>query len=345
MKRISALLATLAVLVGLAGCSGSSTPAHKGTTGAIATTVAAHVCTPQNEAMQCLLPPAPAVNPTVGPFTLFGKDFAWSKLSPPQAGSFGASYISPNDPSKGWSRALVNEYHAAHVGTVAVFEEGGTQSLSGCAQGRADAINGENYLAALGYPHSHEDLAIDFDASGPDVFAYFQCANLAEPGLVGAYGGYRPLLYLWQHHVVDNLNWQTYAWSGGLWLPASIAPLEQYLNGSAFDYDRAIAANYGQFPSPVPVDPYAIYSKIVFTLKNGIKASEYNTVKTWYAHECKLPARRRVCVTSSYHAQFLRGRVFFVAHHIQRGHHWVPVHVRWNTNHYGARYKGLSRIV
>jgi hypothetical protein len=40
-----------------------------------------------------------------------------------------------------------------------------------------------------------------------------------------------------------------------VWPPASIAPLEQYQLGSSVDLDRALAANYGQWPYTPPKPP------------------------------------------------------------------------------------------
>lgn len=344
--RRTVLTACLAVLItlALAACGGSphhhaALRAATGPTGATG-----HTCTPADEAMQCLLPPAPVgIGPSTTP-VLQGVDFAWTKLAPAQAGSFAAGYLS-HDQSKNWTRSLILAYHAARKGTVAVFEDSGHPG--GCAQGRADAIFGEQLLASWGYPHSHEDLAIDYDATGPDVLPYFQCASAAEPGLIGAYGGYRPILYLYQHNAVDGLNWQTYAWSGGLWLPASIAPLEQWLNGSTFDHDRALAANYGQFPAPRPKpSPYAIFPARRIVLY-GQKISERHTVQTWWAHKCENPPRREVCRSTRTHLTWLAGRLYTLALNRGINEHpaWGVQKPDWKPFHWGARHYRIERIL
>lgn len=247
MKRSA--LALAAACLALAGC-GSTAPTLTRTTPA-----PGHPCNTADQVMQCVLPPAPKNLPTLTP-SVQGGDFGWSDISASQARSFGwkfgASYLS-SDPVKNWTRALVDSYHAAGLATVPVWEASGTAALDGCAVGAGNARQAAAELAALGAPAGQPfDMAIDFDATGPDVAAYFHCASLAEPGRVNAYGGYRPLAYLHAHGDVGNLNWQTYAWSGGLWLPASIAPLEQYLNGSTFDQDRAVAPDYAQWPYTPP---------------------------------------------------------------------------------------------
>ena len=191
--------------------------------------------------------------PTLSPVKA-GIDFGWSCPSPSGLG-FGASYLS-YDRSKDWTPTCLARYHRAGVATVAVFEAGANNAQAGYAQGFADARHAAAELATLGAPAGQPfEMAVDCDCSGPSILSYFRGANAAAPGRVNAYGGYWQILYLWQHHAVGALNWQTYAWSGGAWLPASIAPLEQYLNANAFDYDRALAPNYAQWPYSAPKPP------------------------------------------------------------------------------------------
>lgn len=214
--------------------------------------------------MNCVLAtlPPPPVSSSPGPaVSAWGLDFAFGSVSAAEAkaqgATFAASYLS-TDPGKNWTPASVASYHAAGVATVAVWETTANRALAGCAAGAADARAAAAQLAALGAPAGQPfTMAIDFDANGAEVAPYFACASKAEPGRVNAYGGYRPLLYLSQHHDVGSLNWQTYAWSAGQWLPASVAPLEQYLNGTTFDHDRALLSVYGQWPLPAPPPPPA----------------------------------------------------------------------------------------
>jgi hypothetical protein len=168
---------------------------------------------------------------------------------------FGASYFS-FDSSKGWTqrRGLVAEYHRGGIATVGVWETTAERAGQGCGAGSADARQAARQAAAVGNKTRPIDFAIDFDATGGQVAAYFRCAHSVLGDRTNAYGGYSPLQYLCTHRLVGHQNWQTYAWSGGRWLPASCAPLEQWLNGSAVDYDRAIAKDYGQWPY-VPVTP------------------------------------------------------------------------------------------
>lgn len=349
MRRAPMLLATLALLAvpGLASCGG----------GTRTVTVARHVGPPAPakvaacHTMSCVLatqpPPNVGATPKTAP-TVYGLDFAYGNISAiaarDQGAKFGVSYLS-NDPGKNWPRSLIDSYHAAGLATSAGWESTATRSLQGCAAGASDARQASAQLAALGAPAGQPFwMAIDFDASGPDVAAYFHCASQAEPGRVNAYGGYRPLLYLHEHGDVGNLNFQSYAWSGGLWLPASIAPLEQYLNGQAFDHDRAIAANYGQWPYQATKPKPTIHSKAfkVYPLRrfkiNHTMVSERRTVVRWRAERCRNPVERKVCRVTRVHLEWLAGRLSTLAH-------TRPGRIDWRPFHWGIRHYRIERIL
>jgi hypothetical protein len=206
-------------------------------------------CTPENTIMECFRPApvAALASAPPAPPTAHGVDFAYS-CPVSSARDFGASYLSPTT-SKNWTRSCVNKFHAAGKGTVAVFEAGGCDATKGYSLGYSDAKLAARQLAALGAPaHQPFDMAVDCDVAGSRLVQYFRGADAAEPGRINAFGGYWTVLYLYKRHLVGNLNWQTYGWSAGHWLPASIAPLEQYDNHYFMDDDRAIAEDYGQWP-------------------------------------------------------------------------------------------------
>lgn len=311
MKRLAPLAAAVACLL-IAACGGSA-PRH---------------CTPGDYATGCALRHLPAPVQQFGATPAKqGVDFAWTKVAPAQAGAFGASYLS-TDASKDWTAALVAAYHKAGKGTVAVYETSATRALAGCSAGAADARFSEGLLNGMGYRHAHFDMAVDFDATpaqiaGP-VYQYFRCANQAEPGLVGAYGDYYVIRYLAAQHVVTK-SWQAYAWSGGLWRPASEAPLEQYLNGSAFDHDRALAVDYGQFPSParparvLPLCYHRRESVKACAAARARVAADWRAVHSsrralhaveadLAAHRCVKPYRRGVCRRDGHSAGVFRHR-------------------------------------
>lgn len=269
-RRLTALCAVLLAAVLLAACGSKPKPVHP-----TPKVVNGHKCTPHDEALQCVLPPAPKPTPPppanappvtkVGAVRVFaasfhptviqGLDFAWGAPGVARmrafGAKFGASYLS-YDGSKGWTQrpGLVSEYHRAGIATVGVWETTANRAGQGCAAGHSDAVEARRQAAALGNTNRPIDFAIDFDASGSQVDGYFRCAHGILGSRANAYGSYYALKYLCAHGLVGHTNWQTYAWSRGQWLPASCAPLEQYLNDSSVDYDRAIAADYGQWPAP-----------------------------------------------------------------------------------------------
>lgn len=241
----------LALVIALAGCAATSTP------------TTAHPCSGQSFTMQCALAKLPAPSKTVGASssTKSGIDFAWSCPSPVGHG-FGASYYSL-DTSKNWTLSCVNAYHAAGAATVGVYEGSANESQQGYNAGFTAAFNARRDARSVGEPDNRPiDYATDCDCTGASILPYYQgvdagtasllhITHAAAVNLVGIYGGYNQVSYVFSHGAVGHTNWQTYAWSGGLWLPASIAPLEQWLNGSAVDYDRALLPDYGQFPYKV----------------------------------------------------------------------------------------------
>lgn len=261
MRRLHPLVLMLAVVLLLAGCGGAHHATHRAK--ALAPIVAPQPqCTPQDVSLQCILqeqpPPLPILRvgaPAIG----YGIDFAWSCPPPGPAGfggsnyTFGASYLS-YDASKNWSRACVNEWHSRGAATVAVWESGATEATNGYAAGRSDAGVAAAQAAYLGEPLDRPIFfAIDCDCSTGQVISYFQgVASRIGVARTGAYGGYWPITGLIDAGAI-RYGWQTYAWSGGRW--DSRAHLEQYLNSNAVDYDRAIAADYGQWPYTPPPPP------------------------------------------------------------------------------------------
>src|SRR5581483_4735655 len=240
------VVATMLITL-LHGCGGGSPPKHR-----YEQVHPGHPCTPHNYYMQCALkgqelPQQQRSNAQ----TLSGRDFGWS-CPDPGGFAFGASYFS-FDSSKDWTRGCVNLYRLHGKGTVGVWETAADEATRGFNAGYNDAFYARGKARGVGEPDNRPiDYAIDCDCGGGQVSSYFSGVDAGTAAvlhlshadavrLVGAYGGYRPLRYLCSNGLVGHTNWQTYAWSGGLWLPASCAPLEQYLIGSTVDFDRALA--------------------------------------------------------------------------------------------------------
>lgn len=286
--------------------------------------------------MNCILQALPTPPPRFGiaPGQSWGLDFGWSGVSAALAkangATFGASYFSA-DASKNWTKALVDSYHAAGLKTVGVWETTATRATQGYAAGQADARSAKAQAAAVGNTNRPIDFAIDCECTGPSVLPYFQGAHSILGNRTNAYGDYDALLYLSQHGAVGTENWQTYAWSGGRWLPNTIAPLEQYLNGAAFDHDRANAAAYGQWPySPSKPQPQTLTQKLSLTRLDATvrhfgkdHAQERNTALSYLKAGCvrtksgkhKGQYIRSVCKSSSNHLLKLHNRLVSLHKH------------------------------
>lgn len=257
-RCLAALVAVLFAVPFAAGC-GSNPAVHS--------TKTLHApmqhCSPSDYAMGCALAPIGA-NPslTLVPAVAHGVDFAWGGPSAAsmhtQGFAFGASYLSP-DASKNWTLGLVRSYAARGIARVFVWESSATRALSGCGAGRSDARSARGQAVPFGARVIY--FAVDFEVAPSEtstVASYFRCAS-AVLGVshTGGYGGLATIRLLFDRHLV-RYGWQTYAWSGGTW--DRRAQLQQYLNGNAFDYDRAVAKDYGQTPfsaGPTPAQQRA----------------------------------------------------------------------------------------
>jgi hypothetical protein len=252
-RFLAAMAATLAAAITVAACGSSP---H--------ITAPPSSCTPASSAMQCVLAKiAPPIRYGVTPTEIRGVDFGWNSISPAAARSlhvtFVASYLS-NDPSKDFSAATVKAFHADGIATVDVWEATATRATEGRDAGIADARLAKEQAAALGNTSRPIVFAIDCDCTDASILAYFQGLDSVLASRVDAYGGYAQVAFLHSQGVVGDENWQTYAWSDGQWLPATIAPLEQYLNGTSYDWDRAISTPYGEFPWTAPKPPVVTHT-------------------------------------------------------------------------------------
>lgn len=250
MRRQLALL-VLAIVV--AGCGSTAPPQPLKSTRI--------KCSSQDATMNCVLLtlPGPPRSVSAKRGQPRGVDFGWGSVTPVQAHAwhlaFVASYLS-NDPSKNFTAAAVRAFHAEGVKTVDVWESTADRATQGRAAGEQDARAAKAQAAQLGNTTRPILFAVDCDCTDAQILPYFQGVDsVLPPSRVGAYGGYSQVLFLHSQAVVGDENWQTYAWSDGKWLPGSIAPLEQYLNGSTVDWDRAIAIPYAQFPWSPPKPP------------------------------------------------------------------------------------------
>jgi hypothetical protein len=302
LRALIALLAAVAVVTAIVLVSGSSSPSRR--TLMLRSVVDSHPCLANDLVMQCVLPPPRVgLKPRVTASLAYGVDFGWSGISAARAKAlgarFGASYFSA-DSSKNWTLATVNAYHAVGLATVGVWESTATRSTEGAIAGAEDARTAKAQAAAVGNTARPVLFAIDCDCSASQIIGYFRGAHSVLAGRTDAYGGYSQVWAVYHAGYVGNENWQTYAWSRGGWLSSKIAPLEQYLNGSAFDNDRALKPAYAQWPySPAPLLPVCYHHRItkskcaaakrqVASAQRGLSSSQ----RAYKAKGCPVLAQR-----------------------------------------------------
>jgi len=242
---IGALL--IAVVLALGACGGgghgSSPPA------------ALERCNPNDQTMQCALQnQSPPVTARQAPFAQHvfqhGVDFAYGAPSASfmrsHGWSFGASYLS-TDSGKNWQLGQFRSLQRGGVAGVAVWETSAERALGGCGAGRSDAQRAWAEAKPFGFRVIY--FAVDFELQGSQtstVKSYFRCAaSVGGASKTGVYGGIFTMEVVLDSGTV-RYGWQTYAWSSGRWDPR--AQLQQWLNGNQFDYDRAVAADFGQTP-------------------------------------------------------------------------------------------------
>lgn len=209
--------------------------------------------------------------------TTFGVDYAFAPHPTPNAlksagVKFVCRYIGSKDytssrSSKWLSPVEAKALKAAGIAVVVVFETSAQRAESGHAAGVDDAKIAVKELKFCGLP---DDMpvyfAVDYDTTvGPHVTGYLQgAAEVLGLGRVGVYAGYKVVKAALDAKLV-TWAWQTYAWSGGKW--DGRAHIQQYSNGhkignATVDYDRAMVANFGQWPAPV-VEPVPVPPKPV----------------------------------------------------------------------------------
>lgn len=183
-----------------------------------------------------------------------GLDWAWGTMSVSALLAdhitFAARYLS-HDASKDLSRPEAIRLSRAGIDLVVVWETTANRAGQGFAAGQVDAQSAWQAAKALGMPdHRPIYFAVDFDANGPEVAAYFQgVASYLGVSRTGVYAGVRPVSYLFSRGLIA-WAWQTYAWSGGQWNKR--AQLRQVHNGHTVggvdaDDDVAVAADFGQW--------------------------------------------------------------------------------------------------
>lgn len=163
-------------------------------------------------------------------------DASYDMPDPAQLGDVDVvmGYLS-DTPGKGMTAAYVARCAAAGKKILPLYETTATMALAGRTGGIAAANTAIGIGRRLGLPGDVPIIyALDQDyttaqMAGP-VSAFVDGLH-AVAGLDGEYGGYNQLGWLVAHKQDVGRLFQTYAWSGGRWLPATQAPIEQYRNG------------------------------------------------------------------------------------------------------------------
>lgn len=199
--------------------------------------------------------------------SLMGIDIAWDRPSVAQIKATGAHFVAryfSHDPTKDLTAGEVQQYKAAGLGIVTVFESSAGRALQGHAAGVQDAQSAVNERAAVGLPSTAPIYwAVDTDTDYASVSAYAEgWATVIPKDKSGPYGGFK--VVEGAHYAGFKYGWQTTAWSGGQW--SQWATIKQVggavLNGAA-DVDYAQAADYGEWPLtqgddlPTPFDVWA----------------------------------------------------------------------------------------
>lgn len=167
---------------------------------------------------------------------------------------FACRYGGPGGAWKHLTPTEAQALSAAGIAIVANAEGSAAGLLGGWSAGVDWARSAEAHFAACGMPAGRPIyLSVDFDVTSGQWAAVASAlrgaASVLGVSRVGVYGGRRAIE--WAHRDgVAQWFWQTYAWSGGVWVPGN--DLEQYRNGVSLagiqlDLDRALTTDYGQW--------------------------------------------------------------------------------------------------
>lgn len=190
-----------------------------------------------------------------------GVDWAYGNISPAALKASGKTFVCrylSHDSSKNLSHHEAVAYSRAGIDLVVVWEDAGTGAAGGYYNGQRDANHALAQARALGKPsRAPIYFAVDFDAAGPEVKPYFEgVVSVLGKERAGIYGGLDAVEYIMDRKIVD-WAWQTYAWSNHRWdkravlkqTLVSLQGAELHVDGVQVDYDRSVAANFGQWKS------------------------------------------------------------------------------------------------
>jgi glycoside hydrolase-like protein len=187
-----------------------------------------------------------------------GVDYAFSRPNIAQLAAagkrFACRYGGPGSLSKQLSPGEAQALAAAGIAIVANAEGAAEGLLGGWSTGVSWAQDAEAHFAACGMPASRPIyFSVDFDVQSGQWAAVASAlrgaASVVGASRVGVYGGRRAIEWA-RRDGAAAWFWQTYAWSGGVWVPGN--HIEQYQNGvslagATLDLDRALTDDFGQW--------------------------------------------------------------------------------------------------
>ena len=217
--------------------------------------------------------------------TIEGVDFSFGRPGGAALAAAGKRFVLRyiTGAGKALTAAEITDYQAHGLDIGLIFESTANRALAGYAAGVNDAKSARTAMKALGIPVNVAIyFAVDFDVTLASQMAaiddYLNGAHSVVGDWTGVYAEYAVIEHV---HAANPKAWlyQTYAWSGGK--VSSHAHLLQYrngqtINGAAVDYDRALQANFGQWPSGVPDTSTGGSSVAEFIAAGGLDlASDY----------------------------------------------------------------------
>lgn len=185
-----------------------------------------------------------------------GVDWAYGEISPAALKAAGKSFVCrylSYTPSKNLDPQEARRYAEAGIDCVVVWETTAQRAIAGREAGIRDARRALSLAHQCGKPNSAPIFfAVDFEASGPEIRAYFEgTKSVLGVERNGAYSGRKAMTYLFDEKLI-GYGWQTYAWSNGEW--EKRAHLRQVENGVTLagvevDLDVSTARDFGQWRS------------------------------------------------------------------------------------------------
>jgi hypothetical protein len=211
-----------------------------------------------------------------------GVDYAFSQPDIPQLAAagkvFACRYGGPGTEGKWLRLDEAMELAANGIGIVANAEGSASGLLGGYSVGVSWAKSALSWFRSCGMPDGRPVyLSVDFDvtsAQWPVVADALRGAgSVLGPQWVGVYGGRRAIEWAARDGVA-KWYWQTYAWSGGYWVPG--VHIQQYRNGVQLagadcDLNRGMVADYGQWTPVGAMTEDDVGFDNVYTNKDGNK--------------------------------------------------------------------------